>query len=70
MGDLLRLCHTVPLEVVSLGGLRLLYVTETQNILLAFILSERLHTYSESNTMVFFDIFRWKGLRSREGGLL
>lgn len=29
-GDLLRLCHTVPLEVVSLGGLSRQFRTETQ----------------------------------------
>lgn len=47
-GDLLRLCHTVPLEVVSLGGLHLLSLKHSG------ILDERLHftqkSYNVSDT--------------------
>lgn len=41
-GDLLRLCHTVPLEVVSLGGLCLLSLKHSG------LLDERLHFTQKS----------------------
>lgn len=74
-GDLLRLCHTVPLEVLTLGGSSSLYYpvhSETQ-ILFAFqykwhtLLSFRKSTISVSWHTLWL---RWKGLRSCEGRLL
>lgn len=41
-GDLLRLCHTVPLEVVNLGGLSLLSLKHSG------LLDERLHFTQKS----------------------